>query len=108
MPFPTIQIQIEYPVEHPFSVKLEADTKEGFTRAGLARLIAQTYQRIYKEDDEDHRLSRFYVLMYFFLHFLKLCVMDERRHGITLHELEELILVKVLYKNGVATLDVDS
>lgn len=37
--------------------RLEADTPAGFTRAGLARAIAATYQRIYQEEEERSDVS---------------------------------------------------
>lgn len=41
----------DYPLQKPAVFRLAADTPAGFTRAGLVRAIAATYQRIYREED---------------------------------------------------------
>ena len=45
-------VLIDYPLGKPVTVTIMADTKEGFTRAGLAIAIAKEYQRIYEEEAE--------------------------------------------------------
>jgi len=47
-----VALIIDYPLEKEVSIHLDGDCKTGFTRLGLARMIAQAYQDIYNQEAE--------------------------------------------------------
>lgn len=49
---PKIRVRYDYPLSHDVTYEFEADTAAGFTRAHLAKKVAEGYQRIYREEDE--------------------------------------------------------
>ncbi len=48
----SIRVLYTYPLKNDVIFEFKADTSSGFTRAHLARQIAQGYQRIYQEEEE--------------------------------------------------------
>ncbi|MCL2715805.1 MAG: hypothetical protein FWD68_14820 [Alphaproteobacteria bacterium] len=51
LPCHEVAVVVDYPLRGEFEFPLSADRPEGFTRAGIARMIAALYQRIYAEEE---------------------------------------------------------
>ena len=105
----TATLVIEYPVDKPVAVRIHADTKTGFTRAGLIKIIGDVYKWMYSEEDRTTRT--------------KVVPVGERkglvnrnqtngRFGIWGHDLSDLFLegihVRRDKKDVVITLDIGS
>jgi len=103
------KLMIDYPLKENVMIPIESDTKAGFTRVGLARIIARAYQRIYDEEEKSTTLP--------------VESEAERSNGqtgmmnraetdgiyhIQWHDLEDLLLMDATYAKGVVMLGVDS
>ena len=79
------KLEIDYPLNNPYIKQLD---KCVWTRLEIAKMVAETYQKIYKEELEG----------------------TEKKYGIYGHSIEDLVLTTVIYnsKKNIITLTVDS
>ncbi len=115
IPESEIKIKFHYPLKTELISVFKADTEDGFTRKGLAKVVIKTYEEIYEAEEKTYTESSAsrHTSMYGEAHPGVLLLNREETngtYGIYGHDIEDLLLHRVSYnaRAGYWTLGIDS